>query len=298
MFGQPFYNNPYQSAGYRYAPAQRAYPQTDPEWLRALADQRTRRRQWLPDEDDDSEEEWEYNQLRPQERLYLDARKRQEALERKEREERLARERALQELQAARRNQVLEEHTTRQGLKREGSTHSQRSNVQPTSRTTSPSPPPRTEYTERHHEAASRIQHQYRIHKSLRSIHDLESQFQTLKKNFVFPSSIDLHSSSHPDGVLTVPIEQSSSGTQNDVSSESDGDSDVRLAYTARNHALHAYTDSMDKLLMKLDGVESWGDANVRKRRRDIVKTIEKEASSVERKWMNAWKLYTNNRKE
>ena len=133
MFGQPFYNNPYQSAGYRYAPAQRAYPQTDPEWLRALADQRKRRRQWLPDEDDDSEEEWQYNQLRPQERLYLDARKRQETLERKEKEERLARERALQELaleQAARRNQVLEEHTIRQGLKREGSTHSQRVSLQ------------------------------------------------------------------------------------------------------------------------------------------------------------------------
>lgn len=297
MFGQPFYNNPYQPAGYRYAPAQQAYPPTDPGWLRALADQRRRRRQWLPDEDDDSEEEWEYDQLRPQERLYLDARKRKETLERKEREERLASERALQELareQAARRNQVLEEHRLPQGLKREGSTHSQRqSNVQSTSRTTSPS---RIQYTERHHEAASRIQHQYRIHRSLHSIHSLESQFQTLKKSFVFPSSIDFQSSTSPDGVLTVPIEHSSSGTQNDVSS--DGDSDTRLAYTARNHALHVYMDSMDKLLMKLDGVESWGNEDVRKRRRDVVKTIEEEASSVERQWMNAWRLYINNRKE
>jgi len=121
MFGQPFYNKPYQSA---YAQAQRAYPPTDPGWLRALADQRRRRRQWLPDEDADSEEEWEYNQLRPQERLYLDARKRKDTLERKEREERLASERALQELareQAARKDQVLEERIG-QG---EGSTHSQ-----------------------------------------------------------------------------------------------------------------------------------------------------------------------------
>jgi len=212
----------------------------------------------------------------------------------------VARERALQELareQAARRNQVLEEHGIRQGLKREGSTHSeQHSNVQSTSRTTSPSPSPRTEYTERHHEAASRIQHQYRIHRSLLAIHSLESQFQTLKKSFVFPSSIDFRSSSCPDGVLTVPIEHSSSGTWNDMSSE--GDLDIRLAYTPRNHALHVYTDSMDKLLMKLDGVESWGDEEVRKRRRDVVKAIEEEANSVERQWMNAWRLYNNNGKE
>ena len=78
----------------------------------------------------------------------------------------------------------------------------------------------------------------------------------------------------------------------------SDGDSDIRLAYTARNHALHEYTDSMDKLLMKLDGVESWGDEEVRKRRRDVVKAIEGEASSVERQWTNARRLYINNRKE
>ena len=78
----------------------------------------------------------------------------------------------------------------------------------------------------------------------------------------------------------------------------SNGDLDIRLAYTPRNHALHVYTDSMDKLLMKLDGVESWGDEDVRKRRRDVVKAIEEEASSLERQWMNAWRLYINNRKE
>jgi hypothetical protein len=64
-----------------------------------------------------------------------------------------------------------------------------------------------------------------------------------------------------------VPIKHSSSGTQNDMSS--DGDLDTRLAYTARNHALHVRMDSMDKLLMKLDGVESWGNEGVRKRRRE-----------------------------
>jgi hypothetical protein len=114
MFGQPFYNNPYQSAGYCYVPASWAYPPTDSGWLHALANQRRCRHQWLPDEDDGSKEEWEYNQLRPQEHLYLDARKRKETLKRKEREEHVARE------QAARRNQVLEEHMMCQGLECEG----------------------------------------------------------------------------------------------------------------------------------------------------------------------------------
>jgi hypothetical protein len=65
-----------------------------------------------------------------------------------------------------------------------------------------------------------------------------------------------------------------------------------KLAYTSTNYSLHAYMESLLKLLMQLDGVESWGDANVRKRRRAVVKEIEGEVSRVDAWWKNAWRDY------
>ena len=71
-----------------------------------------------------------------------------------------------------------------------------------------------------------------------------------------------------------------------------------KLAYTSTNYGLHAYSESLLKLLMQLDGVESWGDANVRKRRRAVVKEIEGEVSRVDAYWKNAWRDYLREKEE
>lgn len=71
-----------------------------------------------------------------------------------------------------------------------------------------------------------------------------------------------------------------------------------KLAYTSTNYGLHAYMESLLKLLMQLDGVESWGDANVRKRRRAVVKEIEGEVSRVDAWWKNAWRDYLRGEEE
>lgn len=66
----------------------------------------------------------------------------------------------------------------------------------------------------------------------------------------------------------------------------------AKLAYTSTNWALHQYTDALDKLLLALDAVESWGDAGVRQRRREEVKMVEREAARVDWYWREAWSSF------
>lgn len=57
------------------------------------------------------------------------------------------------------------------------------------------------------------------------------------------------------------------------------------LAFCTHNNPIHAYTDSLEKLQVKLDGVESDGNVKVRERRKANITTIEKELQRIE-----AWK--------
>ncbi|KAH9476991.1 hypothetical protein JR316_0010907 [Psilocybe cubensis] len=411
MFGQPWYRgypsnisyNPYLHSSYQTPRA--PYPYAfDEDRARAIADQRARRAQYLPDEvDDDEDDYWSPAQFGPRERAYLEARKRQEMLERmKQEEEEAAQQRALEEQRwqkaleerqredQEKRQKLLEERRRQMRLKREEeerriaaerdkvytdsllpdaadsnknsqqrqqqqmharrdrsrSNASQRQPARDTQRqrsqspaqqdtssmpipihvhnqsTSSPAPSssskssipvPETDATSRpssprtppartpspisrhsieeQNEAASRIQRQYRIHASLRSLDDLASQFETLKKNFVYPRSIDFQNPGSEGGHISVGAYRPPSDFDNeDEVQPMDVDGpEGKLDYTSTNYALHSYVDSMDKLLMKLDGVESWGQKEIRQKRRDIVKSIEKEASKIERYWKQTW---------
>lgn len=95
-FGPSYFGGGYEPYS-SYIPSQRFYqppaysrPQRDAyaeARARALAEQRARRAQWLPDEEEDEDEDdYAYPQLGPRERMYLEARKRQQELERVQRE--------------------------------------------------------------------------------------------------------------------------------------------------------------------------------------------------------------------
>lgn len=167
------------------------------------------------------------------------------------------------------------------------------------SRSPSPARSPKLQTThtiEEQNLAASRIQKQYRIHASFRTLSQYEREFEALKKGFVFPSKIDFHKPGSGEVVTVLayrpPSEfdkepEQTEGTPMDI----DG-AEGKPAYTPTNYALHTYTDALDKLLMKLDGVESCGQKSIRQRRRGIVKNIEKESSKVDRYWRQAWADY------
>ncbi|KDR78381.1 hypothetical protein GALMADRAFT_245541 [Galerina marginata CBS 339.88] len=371
MFGQSqYYNyppnvsyNPYLHSSYQRPSPFDPIPTRAPvdhdrvmqDRARALAEQRARRSQYLPDEDDEDEDNWEYNQLGPRERAYLDAKRRQDMLERQRQQEALERRRALEvqrekaleqkqrELEARQRSleeqrnqlrfqeeaanrQVAAEHEKRNRQQQqpqserhrsrsrgpapqspatrqeEGSLpiNAQQASSQPSAKPTavpltsrSATFPPKPAPTiEEQNAAASRIQKRYRIHASSGALDEIASQFDNVKKSFVYPRVIDFKKPGPEDGHVSVPACRPPSDFDNEEESMYVDSPGGKLTYTSTNYGLHQYTDALVKLLMKLDGVESWGDKGLRLKRREVVKDIEKEASKLERYWKQTWADY------
>jgi hypothetical protein len=158
----------------------------------------------------------------------------------------------------------------------------------------SPSQSPKlrsTHTVEEQNLAATRIQTQFRIHSSFRALTDIESQFDALKKSFAYPTKIDFQKPGS-EAVVTVPAYRAPSDFDKETE-ETDlmevDSAEGRLAYTSTNFGLNTYSDALDKILIKLDGVESWGHKSVRMRRRSVVKAVEREASKLDRYWRQAW---------
>jgi len=135
-----------------------------------------------------------------------------------------------------------------------------------------------------------RIQEQYRIHRSFRAIRDIEANFQRIKESFVFPRTLDFQDPGF-DGIVTVP---SCPLDELDLERMDIDDSEGKLAYNSANHAFHAQVDALDKLLVKLDGVESWGKKVVRERRREVVKRIEEEARKMDVFCKETWRRHVH----
>jgi hypothetical protein len=330
MFFSPYYTP-------QYSPYDLALAQE-----RALAHQqalqRARRAQYIPDDDDSSDDEGYYTMpqhLHPRELLYLEAKRRKQELERRRRSEALYQERSEAQRQEQLRREILlprhrnspdfedvslgiafktgcninthgtpqirhERCQSRSPLSHQ---HVQSKPTSPTtSRSTSPShsesasgtaraettqtsspPPVVSQYSQTPEEAATKIQNFYRVHHSLRTIKGLEHEFDELKATFVLPTTLDFQG---PDQIITIAPDQPFSTPLDDTYTP-------KLAYTTINYNLHSYVESLNRLLIKLDGVESWGEAHVRKNRRRVVLRIETEASDVEQYWRKAWASHT-----
>jgi len=102
---------------------------------------------------------------------------------------------------------------------------------------------------------------------SRKAIADILSKFSSLKSGFTFPTTLDFLPS--PEGVSTPT---------------------PRLAYTPNNAPLHQYEHLLTGLLTQLDAVESYGDAEVRKIRKDAVKEIEKELEELDGRKVHEWR--------
>jgi len=257
----------------------------DLDRARSLADQRTRRARWLPDEDDDDDVYDDYR-LSPYERAYLDAHRNQTQMElRREREAEEARHKDLEERK--RQQEIDEKDKDRQRCKQQ----SLKSKSPPVHPRSSPlpgrnAPSMQEQYTRKHVEAASVLQRFFRIRQSIHAIQSLISEFNALHASFTYPSAISFqnHSSSSAYVVNVAAVDPSSGSDDIDPNTRI-----PKLAFNSTNYGLLAYNDALDKLLIKLDGVESWGDPGVRKRRRDAVKQIEKEQGLIEKFWKLSW---------
>lgn len=91
---------------------------------------------------------------------------------------------------------------------------------------------------------------------SLNTIERIEDSLHTLQSAFVLPSELDL-----------APSPASASGHESD--------SETDLAFTSKNKPVHAYEHALNGLLESLDAVESYGDEEIRGRRKAVVGLVE-----------------------
>ena len=133
---------------------------------------------------------------------------------------------------------------------------------------------------------------QEQVYQSFSKIHDLAKEFQTLKQNFVYPSVIEFQKPGSQVGEIITVRARSAPADDESMSEVDDRGPEGRLAYTRTNEALHTYSYAMEKLLGKLDSVDSWNETSVRSKRRGIVGEIEQEASRLEAYRQRVWRDY------
>ncbi|KAK7688644.1 hypothetical protein QCA50_008182 [Cerrena zonata] len=143
-------------------------------------------------------------------------------------------------------------------------------------RAASPKPEPRS-YTPEQVSAALKIQNFYRSHfprfKSLKTLSSLQSHFDALRSSFTLPTQVDfkLDASISNDNILTVPTHSLPLSSLASLDVE-ELPTIPSLAYTPTNTPLHQYYEELNRLLTKLDAIESQGDRLIRDRRRELGK--------------------------
>ncbi|KAF7792854.1 hypothetical protein EIP86_003955 [Pleurotus ostreatoroseus] len=150
-------------------------------------------------------------------------------------------------------------------------------------------------------DAAKKIQSTWRSHaqrrKALASIARIAAAFQTSKTAFTLPATLDYqragsdisrYTSVPTTGVALAPIAESE--TEDEQRAQV-----PKLAYTPTNAPVHVYEEELNRMLTQLDEVQSGGDAQVRGRRRELARRIEREAERVERVKVAVWKAWREN---
>ncbi|THU89439.1 hypothetical protein K435DRAFT_865279 [Dendrothele bispora CBS 962.96] len=120
--------------------------------------------------------------------------------------------------------------------------------------------------------------------KSMETVRNIEASFLSLQSDFVFPSQLDFTptSSRSPSPSRHENINEPSTPTSDS--------SILKLAYTSRNHPVRYYEQTLSALLTQLDGVQSYGNEDVRGRRKEVVARVEKALEDLEGEIEGRWK--------
>ena len=176
-----------------------------------------------------------------------------------------------------------------------------------TSATEPSSPPPSpkaatSEATPEQIHAAMTIQEFYRSRttrrQALSSIAELSTQFERFKSAFSPPSQLDYRSATSNDTV-TIPVSSESfldassipPSTEDTEDTAETSRSNPGLAFTSNNKVVLEYVENLNRLIDKLDRVESGGHASVREQRKQMIKNVEAEAQRMDRWIADVWNL-------
>jgi hypothetical protein len=167
-----------------------------------------------------------------------------------------------------------------------------------------PTPPPspkRTtlEATPEEVYAAMTIQEFYRKRaarkQALASIDDLSTQFDQFKSTFSPPPQLDYRGPT-PDATIPIIVSSDSFTHASPVPPHSEDITDTLksgpvLAFTSNNKAVHGYIENLNRLLDKLDRIESGGDVLVREERKQMIRDVEAEAQRMDRWIAGVWDI-------
>ena len=106
---------------------------------------------------------------------------------------------------------------------------------------------------------------------ALSSVEHVQDTLAKLQANFALPTELDHYAPSTDDRDETAS-----------VSSVSSSDLTKLIPYTKANKPVYKYENELNGLLEELDRIDSHGDAEVREKRKVVVKAIEKALEGVE----------------
>jgi len=170
-----------------------------------------------------------------------------------------------------------------------------------------PSPPPTPksvtpEPTPQQIRAAMTIQEFYRSRtaraQALTSIADFSAQFERLKSAFSPPPQLDYRGST-PDDATTAPVPPESFERAPSIPPSSNEAEDTTetlkshpgLGFTSNNKVVLEYIEDLNRLVDKLDRVESGGDPSVREQRKQMITSVEAELQRMDRWIATVWEL-------
>jgi hypothetical protein len=107
---------------------------------------------------------------------------------------------------------------------------------------------------------------------SLSSVEHIRNSFTKLQTDFSLPAELDHYTPSTDDRDETAS-----------VSSASSRDLTRLIPYTSANKPVYKYEHELNGLLEELDRIDSHGDTEVRERRKEVVKAVERALEGVER---------------
>ena len=107
---------------------------------------------------------------------------------------------------------------------------------------------------------------------ALSSVEQVQSTLAKLQTEFVLPSELDHYTPSDDDRDETASISSASSSNIAKL-----------IPHTSINKPVYKYENELNGLLEELDRIDSHGDAEVREKRKGVVKAIEKALEGVER---------------
>jgi len=130
--------------------------------------------------------------------------------------------------------------------------------------------------------------------RALSSIAKIFTQFEQFKSTFSPPPQLDYRGAT-PDDIITIPASEpfahASSIPPSSGDAEDTTETSKLLAYTPNNKVVLEYIENLNRLVDKLDGIESGGHASVREQRKKIIRNVEAEAQRVDGWIATVWNL-------